>query len=60
MDSYPRIPDFLKDCPEIELPIAGAFNSPFCHKFADWIKPLNAVSPGISHVYVSCAIYRYM
>ena len=24
LDSYPRIPDFLKDCPEIELPIAGA------------------------------------
>ena len=24
MASYNRIPDFLKDCPEIDLPIAGA------------------------------------
>ena len=24
MASYDRIPDFLKDCPEIDLPIAGA------------------------------------
>ena len=24
MPSYDKIPDFLKDCPEIDLPIAGA------------------------------------